>query len=67
MFKPPPPPAPPPAPPPPPNPPTYATAAAAGPAARMAPAYAGLGSTILTSPMGTGERGTTRRKSLLGE
>ena len=58
---------PPPPPPPPPNPPTYAQAGAAGPISTMPSIYAGLGSTILTSPLGAPESGATTRKSLLGQ
>lgn len=67
MFGPPKPPPPPAPPPPPPNPPTYATAAAAGPSQRFISPYAGLGASILTSPSGALDQGTTRRKSLLGQ
>jgi hypothetical protein len=57
---------PPPPPPPPPNPPTYARADSAGPISAMPSIYAGLGSTILTSPLGAPATGTVQRKSLLG-
>lgn len=57
----------PPPPPPPPSPPTYASAKAAGPISTMPSIYAGLGSSILTSPTGAADQGTTRRKSLLGQ
>lgn len=59
-------PAPPPPPPPPPNPPTYA-ATNAGPISTMPAFYAGLGSTILTSPLGATDSRSTQRKSLLGQ
>jgi hypothetical protein len=58
--------APPPPPPPAPNPPTYARATSAGPISTMPSIYAGLGSTILTSPLGTADSGV-QRKSLLGQ
>jgi len=51
-----------------PNPPTYASAAAAAPSLATPSIYAGLGNSILTSPMGAPSTpGATQRKSLLGQ
>lgn len=58
---------PPPPPPPPPNPPTYASAAVRPPSMQNPSIYAGLGSTILTSPLGAPDARATQRKSLLGQ
>lgn len=59
------PPPPPPPPAPPPNPPTFANAAAA-PGRNATGPIGGLGSTILTSPLGTLEPYSTSKKALLG-